>query len=343
MQRREFIAGLGGAAAGAAIGSAAVWTYAARAHRALHLKILRLQANTAAEKIASFIREIAGQITLTTQSQLPWAAPPPPTLPGFTIWAKDPQLDQRRFDASHLMRHVPAITEIVQFDVNGNERLRESRFGPADSRNLKISADDPEFVEAVDKNSVWDSANYFGPVYVFRRSNYYVNMWFAGTPRDAGVSVVKVSLRLIWEVVRQVKASEHVTAFVLDAQGRVIAHSDDLNLFQRDFSSLPELRCRRQASLAWSHVTTTAARCSSHMQDRTNALPRKSGEGCFEIAIGSGIHNNELQTQRACRRLQVRDDGLGSRRGRVRESAEHDSIGYQLAEQLRSFRCQLGL
>ena len=38
-------------------------------------------------------------------------------------------------------------------------------------------------------------------------------------------------------------------------------------------------------------------------QDRTNASLRKSREGRFEIAIGSGIHNNELQAQRACRRL----------------------------------------
>jgi hypothetical protein len=29
-------------------------------------------------------------------------------------------------------------------------------------------------------------------------------------------------------------------------------------------------------------------------QDRTNVLLRKSCEGRFEIAIGSGIHNNEL-------------------------------------------------
>jgi hypothetical protein len=58
MRRREFIAGLGGAAAAAAIGGAAAWRYVARAHRddrvrALHLKILRLQADTAAEITAN--------------------------------------------------------------------------------------------------------------------------------------------------------------------------------------------------------------------------------------------------------------------------------------------------
>jgi hypothetical protein len=38
-------------------------------------------------------------------------------------------------------------------------------------------------------------------------------------------------------------------------------------------------------------------------QDRTNTLLRKSCEGRFEIAIGAGIHNSELQPKRAGRRL----------------------------------------
>ena len=76
-------------------------------------------------------------------------------------------------------------------------------------------------------------------------------------------------------------------------------------------------------------------------QDRTNALLRKSCEGRFEIAIGSGIHNNELKAQRVRRRLQVCNDRWGSRKGRVRENAKRGSVGYQLAEQLQLFRRQL--
>ena len=38
-------------------------------------------------------------------------------------------------------------------------------------------------------------------------------------------------------------------------------------------------------------------------QDRANMLLRKSCEGCFEIAIGSGFHGNQLQAQRARCRL----------------------------------------
>src|SRR5262249_13868484 len=134
---------------------------------------------------------------------------------------------------------------IVQLDEDAKERLRMSRLarevidgaGSGSPSYLlpKISADDPEFVEAIG-NKV-----YYGPVYG-RRIGWYMNMSFAGTRRDAGVSVFGVSVKFIWEVVRQIKADGQAAAYVLDAQGRVIAHSNDYSLFQRDFSSLPRVQ-----------------------------------------------------------------------------------------------------
>jgi hypothetical protein len=61
---------------------------------------------------------------------------------------------------------------------------------------------------------------------------------------------------------------------------------------------------------------------------------RRRGEGRFEIAAGSGIRNNELPAQRACRRLQVCDDGLGRRKRRVRLQwplADHGERGNLIA------------
>src|SRR6516164_2532193 len=78
-------------------------------------------------------------------------------------------------------------------------------------------------------------------------------------------------------------------------------------------------------------------------QDRTNALLRKGCEGFFEIAIGSGIHNNEFHTQRAGRRPEVVDDGWGSRKGRVGENTDRGSAGYHFVEQLQLFWLQLSL
>src|SRR5262249_10362537 len=61
-------------------------------------------------------------------------------------------------------------------------------------------------------------------------------------------------------------------------------------------------------------------------QNRTNALLRKGCERRFEIAISSGILNNELQAQRARRRLQVYDDRLGRWKGRVDETPNRAAV-----------------
>src|SRR6266487_1465948 len=46
------------------------------------------------------------------------------------------------------------------------------------------------------------------------------------TGREAGVSVAEVNLKLIWDVVSQIKVGQHGQAYVVDAQGRLIAHPD---------------------------------------------------------------------------------------------------------------------
>ena len=74
----------------------------------------------------------------------------------------------------------------------------------------------------------------------------YMTLSLAGTRRDAGVSVAEVNLKLIWDIVTRMKVGEHGVAYVLDAQGRVIAHPD-ISLVQRDFSSLAQVQAARAA------------------------------------------------------------------------------------------------
>jgi hypothetical protein len=224
--RRQFIAGLGGAAAGAAIGSAAVWIYAARAHRvrALQLKILSLQADAAANEIATFFREIAGKVASITQLQLPWTLPPPPPpTPGFTSWANDPPHDQRRLDAVRLFREVPAITDISYLDSNGIEQLKVSRLA-LDVTTKTDFSQDPKFTEAKAKKA------YYGPVYLRRQSEPFMTLSFAGE----SVSVVEVGIKLVWDVTRTMGVGRNGTAYIVDAQDRVIAHSNLSMLDVRD-------------------------------------------------------------------------------------------------------------
>jgi membrane-associated protease RseP (regulator of RpoE activity) len=141
LRRREFFATLGGAAA---------WPLEVLAQpddrvRALQMRVLRLQVEAAADKIADFIIGIESQIGLTTQ--LPWSAA---------------AIDQRRFDDLRVLRQVPAITELAHLDASGKEQLRVSRLVMDVASSETDYSQNPKFTEAVAKKV------YYGPVYFLR-------------------------------------------------------------------------------------------------------------------------------------------------------------------------------
>jgi signal transduction histidine kinase/DNA-binding response OmpR family regulator len=192
-------------------------------HKAALIRIQREQAEAAAAKIGQFIKEIESQLGWTTQ--LPWSAG---------------SIDQRRFDALRLLRQVPAITELAQIDASGKERLRVSRLAMDVVGSGADLSNEPKFTEAVARKV------YYGPVYFRRESEPYMTLAIAGTRRDAGVSVAEVNLKLIWDVVSQIKVGERGHAYVVDAQGRLIAHPDiSLVLRNTDMSRLAQVRAAR--------------------------------------------------------------------------------------------------
>jgi signal transduction histidine kinase len=187
------------------------------------IRIQREQAEAAAAKIGQFIREIEAQVGWTTQ--LPWSAG---------------TLEQRRFDGLRLLRQVPAITELSQIDATGHEQLRVSRLAMDVVGSQIDYSKDPKFTEAVARRV------YFGPVYFRRESEPYMTLSLAGTRRDAGVSVAEVNLKLIWDVVSQIKVGERGRAYVVDAKGRLIAHPDiSLVLRNTDLSHLVQVQAAR--------------------------------------------------------------------------------------------------
>src|ERR1700704_6376872 len=179
-------------------------------------RIQREQAVAAAGKISQYVKDIEGQIGWTTQ--LPWTAS---------------ALEQRRFDALRLLRQVPAITELAQLDASGKEQLRVSRLA-MDAVGVGTDfSKDPKFTEAVAKKV------YYGPVYFRRESEPYMTLSLAGTRKDAGVSIAEVNLKLIWDVVSQIKVGERGHAYVVGSGGRLIAHPDiSLVLRNTDMSKL---------------------------------------------------------------------------------------------------------
>src|ERR1700730_14503108 len=191
-----------------------------REHKAALIRIQHEQAEAAAAKIGQFVKEIESQLGWTTQ--LPWSAG---------------SLENRRFDALRLLKQVPAITELAQLDSTGKERLRVSRLAmDVVASGLDLSKD-PKSTEAVAHKV------YYGPVYFRRESEPYMTIALAGTRKDAGVSIAEVNLKLLWDVVSQIKVGERGHAYVVGAEGRLIAHPDiSLVLRNTDMSKLLQVK-----------------------------------------------------------------------------------------------------
>ena len=209
-------------------GALEIW-FSYREHRASLIRIQSEQAQGAAAKISQFIKEIENQVGWTTQ--LPWSAS---------------TIEQRQFDVLRLFRQVPAITELTQIDPNGREQLKVSRLAVDVIGSQADHTHDPNFTGAM-QNKV-----HYGQVYFRRGSEPYMTLALACMRRDAGVSIADVNLKLIWDVIQAIKVGERGQAYVVGAQGRLIAHPDiSLVLRNTDMSSLGHVQDARLHLRGW--------------------------------------------------------------------------------------------
>jgi Cache domain len=221
-----------------------IWFYY-RDYKASLIHIQRKQAEAAADKLGYFVKEIEGHLGRTNQMALT-----PSTL------------EERELDALGLLRQVPAISEFSQLDAYGREKLRVSRIAvDAVGSNADFSTD-PKFVTAM-ANKV-----YYGPVYFRSESEPYMTLALARAFGHAGVSVAEINLKFIWNLVSQVKVGQEGRAYVVDAQGRLIAHPDMSLVLQDRFvwsgpgTSCPSNRRRdaiRPAASRQGHSRSTGA------------------------------------------------------------------------------------
>jgi hypothetical protein len=127
---------------------------------------------------------------------------------------------------------------------------------------------------------------YYGPVYMRRESEPYMTLGMAGMRFDAGVSVVELNLNPMWEIVQRTKVGDRGIAYVVNAEGRVIAHPDvGVAKSMRDLSALAQVQeARKTASMG-------SARIARDMNDQAvvAAYARVAGPGWLvfvELPIG---------------------------------------------------------
>jgi signal transduction histidine kinase len=197
-------------------------------HKTSLTSLQREQAVAAAARIGQFIKEIEGQIG--SVSLLAGAAN---------------TVEQRRLAMRVLLRQVPAITELAAVGADGSEQLRISRLVMDEIGSNADLSGEAKFIGAIARKV------YYGPVYFRGESEPYMTMALAGARRDAGVVIAEVNLKFIWDVVSQIKVGEKGKAYVVDADGRLIAHPDlGLVLSNSDFSRLAQVEAARRSGSA---------------------------------------------------------------------------------------------
>jgi signal transduction histidine kinase len=182
------------------------------------------KALAAAAQIEQFVREIERQLGWTTHPVLATGAA---------------AIEQRRVDYFRLQRQVPAITEVSWLDGAGREQLRVSRLSMDVIGSGADHSRDPSFTQAR------AGRTYFSPISFRKESEPYLTMAVAG-PKGSGVTVADVNLKFIWDVVSRIKIGKAGHAYVLDANGHLIAHPDiSLVLKRTDLSSLAPVQAAR--------------------------------------------------------------------------------------------------
>jgi signal transduction histidine kinase len=183
------------------------------------------KAQNAAYRIEQYIREI--------EHELSWTALPRADADGDA-------LESRRIEYLKLQRQAPAITEVVWIDPQGREQLRISRLAMDAIGSGTDFSSDPKFRE-VASGAV---PVYYGPVYFRKGTEPYMTIARAAGS-GGGVTAAEVNLKFVWEVVSKIKIGTAGLAYVVDANGVLIAHPDiSLVLKKSDLKALPQVAAR---------------------------------------------------------------------------------------------------
>ncbi|WP_076999978.1 HAMP domain-containing histidine kinase [Variovorax sp. KK3] len=224
---------------GMLVASGAVVIYFSYRENQEHVIALQAEkAQAAATRIEQFV--------LNIEHQLGWTALPRADATGGV----DPR-EARYLEYLKLLRQVPPITDVAWIDADGREQLRVSRLAMNEVGRGVDRTTDPAYRTAMG-GKMW-----FGPVYFRLGTEPYMVL---ARPAGAGGGVVaaEVNLKFVWDVVSRIQVGTRGLAYVVDAEGTLIAHPDiSLVLKKTDMAALPQVAARM-------HPGSNAGREAAH-------------------------------------------------------------------------------
>ena len=190
----------------------------------------REKADAAAYRIEQYVR--------TIEHELGWTALPR-VLEGTSA------AEQRRIEFLKLLRQAPQITEAVWIDRSGREQVRVSRLAMDALGTDANLSNDPRVVGS--KNG----KTWFGPVTFRKDTEPYMGIARAAGGAEGGTTAVEVNLKFVWDVVSQMKVGQSGIAYVVDAEGHLVAHPDiSLVLQKLDWTTLAQVKAALESNTA---------------------------------------------------------------------------------------------
>ncbi|NRF69355.1 GAF domain-containing protein [Aquincola sp. S2] len=186
----------------------------------------------AAARIEQYLGQVTRQLSLAALPQLD---------------ADDHEL--RRLELIKLLRQQHEVTDAAWLDAAGREQVSVSRLaletvGGGRDRSAEAAFTEPR------RGQPW-----YGPVYFRKETEPYMTVAVRGSDKGP-VTVAELNLKFIWDVISRIQVGREGKAYVVDAQGFLVADPDiGLVLRKTSLAALPHVA----ATASGAHATPLAA------------------------------------------------------------------------------------
>jgi signal transduction histidine kinase len=172
----------------------------------------------AAARIEQYVGEVTRQLSLAALPQLD---------------ADDHEL--RRIELIKLLRQQQEVTDAAWLDAAGREQVSVSRLALESVGSGRDRSAEPAFL-APRRGRPW-----YGPVYFRKETEPYLTVAVRGGDKGP-VTVAELNLKFIWDVISRIQVGREGKAYVVDAQGYLVADPDiGLVLRKTSLAALPHV------------------------------------------------------------------------------------------------------